>query len=113
MRTMSKTSIACLLVLGLTSSVYGQDKRSRHDFDFIRSSSPWMTSGNAAGLNASPVDRASMIEGTFTKEDGGIIGNEGSENSFKVGAETESYLKISEKLYFHGKLSYSYLIPNR
>lgn len=108
MRTMSKTSIACLLVLGLASSVYGQDKRSRHDFDFIRSSSPWMTSGNAAGLNATPVDRASMIEGTFTKEDGGIIGNEGSENSFKVGAETESYLKISEKLYFHGKLSYSY-----
>ena len=108
MKLLSKTLYAFVLVLGLTPGASGQERRSMRDFDFIRSTSPWMTSRNAAGLDSMPVDRIAVAEGTFDKENGGLIDNTSSENSFKAGVMTESYLKVSDKLHFHGKLSYSY-----
>ena len=94
MRLLSKTLSALFLVLGLTAS--GQERRSMRDFDFIRSTSPWMSSRNAAGLGSMPVERIAVAEGSFEKDNGGLTDNAGSENSFTAGAMTESYLKISD-----------------
>ena len=107
MKLLSKTLYALILVLGLTPGASGQERRSMRDFEFIRSTSPWMTSRNAAGLDSMPVDRIAVAEGTFNKENGGLIDNASSENSFKAGVATESYLKVSDRLYFHGKLSFA------
>ena len=108
MRLLSKISMTCMFLLGLGLAASGQEGRSMRDFEFIRSSSPWLTSRNAAGLNTMLTERAVIAEGKFNKDKGGLIGNAGSDNSFKAGAQTESYLKISERLAFYGKLSYSY-----
>ena len=54
------------------------------------------------------LDRATIAEGTFTKDNGGIVDNAGSENCFQAGAATESYLKISQQLALYGKLGYTY-----
>lgn len=108
MRLLSKLSMTCIFLLGLTTGVYGQEGRSMRDFEFIRSSSPWLTSRNAAGLSTMPVKRAAVAEGTFTKDNGGLIGNACSDDSFKAGVQTESYMKISDRMAFHGKLSYTY-----
>lgn len=108
MRLLSKISVTCMFLLGLAISASGQEGRSMRDFEFIRSSSPWLTSRNAAGLNTMPTEKASIAEGTFSKDNGGLIDNAGSDDSFKAGVHTESYLKISERLAFYGKLSYSY-----
>lgn len=97
-----------MFLLGLGLAASGQEGRSMRDFEFIRSSSPWLTSRNAAGLNTMPTERTVIAEGTFNKDNGGLIGNSGSDNSFKAGVHTESYLKISDRLAFYGKLSYSY-----
>ncbi len=97
-----------LIVLGLANTASGQERRSMRDFDFIRSTSPWMSSRNAAGLGSMPVERIAVAEGSFEKDNGGLIDNADSEDSFKAGAMTESYLKISDRLAFHGKLSYSF-----
>lgn len=97
-----------MLLLGLTASASDRDGRSVGDFEYIRASEPWTTSRNAAGLTALPVNRNTRAEGNFLKEDGGIIGNAGSDNSSQAGLMTESYLRISERLAFYGKLSYSY-----
>jgi hypothetical protein len=110
MRLFSKTLSALILILGLAFGASGQERRSVRDFDFIRSTSPWMSSRNAAGLGSMPVERIAVAEGTFDKENGGLIDNASSEDSFKTGAMTESYLKVSERLFFHGKLSYSYFM---
>lgn len=108
MRLLSKISAACAMLLGLTASADGQEARSMHDFGFIQATSPWITSRNAAGLTALPVERAAKAEGAFSKSDGGLIDNAGSENSFQAEISTESYMRISERTVFYGKLSYSY-----
>lgn len=108
MRLLSKISMTCMFLLGLATSASGQGGRSMRDFEFIRSSSPWLTSRNAAGLNTMPTEKASIAEGSITKDNGSLIGNAGSDDSFKAGVHTESYLKISDRLAFYGKLSYSY-----
>lgn len=108
MRLLSKISAACILLLGLCAYASGQEARSMRDFDFIRTSSPWLTSRNAAGLNTMPVEKASIAEGEFSRSNGGLKDDATSENSFKAGIQTESYLRISERMSFYGKLSYSY-----
>lgn len=108
MRLLSKISAACTMLLGLTASANGQEARSMHDFGFIQATSPWITSRNAAGLTALPVERTAKAEGSFSKNDGGLIDNAGSENNFQAEISTESYLRISERTVFYGKLSYSY-----
>lgn len=97
-----------MFLLGTGLAASGQEGRSVRDFEFISSSSPWLTSRNAAGLGTMPVERIAAAEGIFTKDNGGLIDNASSDDSFKAGVLTESYLKISDRLYFHGKLSYSY-----
>ena len=94
-----------MLLLGLGATASGQEGRSMRDFEFIRSSSPWLSSRNAAGLGTMPTDRATVVEGVFTKENGALIGNAGSDNSYKAGAQTESYLRISDRIVFYGNLS--------
>lgn len=108
MRLLSRISVTCMLLLGLGATASGQEGRSMRDFEFIRSSSPWLSSRNAAGLGTMPTDRATVAEGVFTKENGALIGNAGSDNSYKAGAQTESYLRISDRIVFYGNLSYSF-----
>ena len=108
MRLLSKTSAAIAVFLGLTTSLQAQESSSARDFGYIRECTPWLSSRNAAGLSAMTLKRASIAELGFTTENGGIIDNAGSEDCFKAGAMTESYLKISESVAFYGKLSYSY-----
>lgn len=108
MRLLSKISATCIILLGLTPNASGQEGRSIRDFEYVRSSEPWTTSRNAAGLAAMPLNRNTRAEGSFVKENGGLIDNAGSNNSIKAGAMTESFLKISENIAFYGKISYSY-----
>lgn len=108
MRLLSKISATCIILLGLAHSASGQEERSMRDFEYVRSSEPWTTSRNPAGLAAMPLKRNTRAEGSFIKENGGLIDNAGSSNSIKAGAMTESFLKISDKVAFYGKISYSY-----
>ena len=108
MRLLSKISASCIILLGLTVSAFGQEEGSMSDFEYVRSSAPWTTSRNAAGLATMPLNRNTRAEGYFIKEDGGLTDNAGSDNCYKAGVMTESYLKISESLAFYGKISYSH-----
>ena len=90
-------------------SVFGQENpESAYEFEFIRNTNPWLISDNAAGLGTLQVPRTSFVEAYFDKDDGGLIPVEGSDNSLEAGALTESYVRISDRIAFHGKLSYSY-----
>ena len=82
--------------------------RGMRDFDFIKESNPWLTSVNAAGLGTLQMDRTSVAGISSVKEDGGLAGIEKSGDSFLVSAMTESFVKISDRITFYGKLSWEY-----
>ena len=82
--------------------------RGMYDFSFIQNVNPWLASPNAAGLGTVQVERTSFAEAFFNKENGGLIPVEGSDDSWLAGARTESYGRISDRIAFHGLLSYSY-----
>ena len=86
----------------------GQIKRSIQDFDFIMDSNPWLTSSNAAGLHTLQTDRTSVVNVLFNKENGGFMGTDESADMFNAGVSTESFVRISPKISFSGKMSYSY-----
>ena len=83
-------------------------QRNMYEFDFIKNTNPWLTSANATGLGLLQVDRTSFVEAYFNKGDGALVPVEGSDNSLLAGAQTESFVRVSDKIAFHGKLSYSY-----
>ena len=92
------------LTLALTAS--GQEQRNVRDFEYIRSTTPWLSSNNAAGLGTLPVDRIANVEALFHKHNGGLVSIEKSDNSYEAGASTEAFIKLSEKFALHGKLEY-------
>ena len=50
-----------------------------------------------------------MAELDFRKDNGALISLTESPDSYKAGAATESYFKVSDKITFHGRLSWSYI----
>ena len=64
------THTLTLAFLALALNTYGQEYRNVRDFEYIRSATPWITSDNAAGLDALPVGRIANIEAIFHKHDG-------------------------------------------
>lgn len=101
-------SVFLLLSMVCIQSEGQAPQRNMYEFDFIKNTNPWLTSANAAGLGLLQVDRTSFVEAYFNKEDGALVPVEGSDNSLLAGAQTESFVRISDKIAFHGKLSYSY-----
>ncbi|MCR5003521.1 MAG: hypothetical protein K5984_04045 [Bacteroidales bacterium] len=81
---------------------------SAQDFRFVQESQPWLTGNNAAGLTRFSGNKISIVEGMFRKDDGGLIGIEGSDDSFETGLSTESYLNFSDRIVFYGGLSWSW-----
>ncbi len=55
-----------------------------------------------------PVSRSSFVEISYGKQDGGLCSLTESGNSFDMGVQTESYLKVSDRIYFYGNLSYGF-----
>lgn len=95
-----------LILMLLQHPASGQEMRV-YDFCFVRDISPWLTSGNYAGLGTLPTDRIAAAEVFFNKSDGGLAGIEESGDSWKAGAYTESNVRISDRIAFCGKLSYT------
>ncbi len=95
-----------LILMLLQHPASGQEMRV-YDFSFVRDISPWLTSGNYAGLGTLPTDRIAAAEMFFNKSDGGLAGIEESGDSWRAGAYTESNVRISDRIAFCGKLSYT------
>lgn len=95
------------ILLSETSSAQKTERKALHDFDFVESSNPWLSSSNAAGLSTFDYDKIASARAFFNKNNGGLIMPEGSDDSIEAGADTKAYIKISDRLFFSGSLSYS------
>ena len=100
------THILILAFLAPALHISAQEYRNIRDFEYIRSATPWITSNNAAGLDAIPVGRIANIEALFHKHDGELRDNNESADSFEAGASTEAFINLSELFAIHGRLEY-------
>ena len=78
------------------------------DFEYVRDTSPFLTSSNAAGLGRLGEGKTAQATVSFLKDDGSLVGLDASSDSWKAGAQTQAYARISDRMAFWGKLSYSY-----
>ncbi len=95
----------CFLALYLTAG--GQEAPECRDFRFAVDTNPFLTLSNPAAISAYG-SHISMAGLDFRKDNGGLISLTESADSYKAGACTESYFCVSDKIAFHGRLSWSY-----
>lgn len=96
----------CILSLCLAVSAAGQGRVL--DFRYAKEANPQLDFGNAAYLATLAGEGFSEAVGTFIKENGAVIPLEGSSDSWQAGVGTEAFRRVSDRLVFSGKLSYSY-----
>ena len=100
-----RTFCTALLLTAVCAVTGAQPRRGMYDFQFIREDNPWLTSSNASGLSSLQADRTSYVEAFFRKDDGGLVGNNGSDNALQAGLCTESYVRISDRISFFGRMA--------
>ncbi len=82
------------------------DTLSWRTLDYIRLGEAWLSSENAAGLRTFGEGSLSEVELYIDKQNGKFANFGGSDNSFEVGAGTESFYRLSRKVVFYGKVDY-------
>lgn len=107
MKLLYQTFTVLIALLVLTHPMSGQEV-IQYDHNFISATSPWLYSSNAAGLGTMPVSRFGYVEARFGKQNGGLCGINDSADSFDAGVQTESFIKISDKVHLYGNLEYNY-----
>ncbi len=80
------------------------------DFSYIKQSETWFSSENAVGLSRLPVERISMAEAYFKKQNGALYNYFQSENSYNWGAEAESFYRLNPRVVLYGKVNYENFI---
>lgn len=95
----------CLITLLLTASAAGQGYR--HNAQYFLQTHPALSTSNAAALSLLEKGEVCQARLSFEKENGGLIPLEGSDDAWKAGAATEAFRKVSDRLSYYGKLSYS------
>ena len=95
------------ILLCLASAFVAEaQERTATDFRFIVNTTPALQLSNPAALSLWN-GHISMAEIVGEKGNGALIPLEGSPDDFYIQVETESYFRISDRMVFHGKLSWS------
>ncbi|WP_447641394.1 MULTISPECIES: DUF6850 family outer membrane beta-barrel protein [Chitinophagaceae] len=76
------------------------------DMDYIRNSNGWLSSGNVLGLQYLPVNKISDAKIYANKSDGKFVNYYQSDNSYRMGASTESFYRLNATTVFQGKVVY-------
>jgi len=87
-----------------STALYAQSPEYRLTLE----SKPQLASSVAAALSDFKSADMSFAEVSFNKDNGGFVGIDGSSDCWTAGAGAESYTRISDRIVFFGRLSYSY-----
>ena len=96
------------LLLSLVFPAGGQGRDAFRDYRYIVQTNPFLRLDNAAGIGRLQIDRIAIAEGTFVKENGSLKGPDESADDWSAAGGTESYVKVSDKVTFYGRMGYSY-----
>lgn len=99
--------LACICFLAVPFAGRGQEADACRDFRFRTETDPYMFLENPAAVSVF-AGHISMVEASFRKDNGGLVSLTESPDSYRAGALTESYIGISDKISFHGRLSWTY-----
>lgn len=88
--------------------VSAQEAGSLVDFHFRKDTNPFLSYSNAAALSALGAGGFSVAEISAEKGDGAYMPLDGSDDDLNACVNTESFRRISDRMVFHGLLSYSY-----
>lgn len=94
-------------ILAAAYSAAGQDASGVKDYAFARDCNPYLFLSNSAFLDTFQ-GRIATMDLTGRKENGNLVSLNQSPDSYTVGAGTESFLRLSHKLTFFGKVRWQY-----
>ena len=69
---------------------------------------PWVRSSNPAGIATLPVDKTSTVRASLEKKNGGLMDLHESRDCFRPSLDAASYMRISDRITFYGRMNYSY-----
>lgn len=98
---------ALSLFLSAAIPAVAGDGDGLRDFDFVKDVNPYLQLSNPAALSGWNSKIADFHAG-FEKSNGGLVSLTQSSDSYRVGAGTESFYRLSERIVFHGALGWSY-----
>lgn len=104
-------SALVLSQLCLSLPIAGQNRKNVQEkclyhFEDLQKKQTWTDSYNAAGLHFIDFRSSSIIEAYMGKNDGGLVRNYESDNSYNFGLRSLSYTKINKTTFF-GKIDYN------
>ena len=70
--------------------------------------SPWVRSSNPAGITMTGRDRLSTVRAEIEKKNGGLMDLHESRDCFRPSLEAASFMRISDRITFYGRMDYSY-----
>ena len=109
---MAKTAKFLLYILTLSGVLYSSkgiaqsDSIFWKDYSYVKHSQGWLTSENAVGLKALPLDNISTVALSFQKGNGKLIDYYQSDNFYNIGANIESFYRLTPKIVLFGKMGY-------
>lgn len=103
-------TLRCMIIILMASAfcASAQEAGSQGDFHFRKDTDPFLSLSNAASLSHLGQGGFSVIEAASSKGNGGYVPIEGSDDDVNASVQTESFTRISDRMVFHGLLSYSY-----
>ncbi len=87
---------------------WSQTEEWKDEYSRFTDHSPWVRSSNPAGTATLPVDKTSTVRAGLEKKDGGLTDLHESRDCFRPNLEAASYMKVSDRITFYGRMDYSY-----
>lgn len=104
--------IIAILLCASPLALYAQEGSALQDYEHALLLNPTLSSSNPAFIGSADRVKLSVAEIAVEKTDGELKAIEASPDAFEGSAMTESYTRISDRIAFYGKLSYSYFKGN-
>ena len=76
--------------------------------DFVRQTTPWLRSSNAAGMNEMKIKKISEAELFFDKGNGQWVNYNESDNDLQAGIGAGSYFRLNQEIVLTGQIGYSF-----
>lgn len=87
---------------------WSQTEEWKDEYSRFTDWNPWIQSSNPAGIVLTPLSRISTVRAGIEKQNGGLIDLHESRDCFRPNLDAASYMKVSDRVTFYGRMNYSY-----
>lgn len=87
---------------------WSQTEEWKDEYSRFSDWDPWLQSSNPAGIVKTPLGRISTVRAGIEKKNGGLIDLHESRDCFRPNLDAASYMRVSDRITFYGRMNYSY-----